>query len=112
MREGCIAGLPLWEMEELTWGEVTEVILARREGQRRQAQERSFIAYQQAGLIARAVTEGKMPEIYEVFPFWKEEEIREMKVERYRAIMERYAAQKVAKNEKKGGVKDAGENEQ
>lgn len=90
-------------MEAMTCGEVTETVLARREARRRKNQERSVIAYQQAGLIARGMVEGKLPEIYEVFPFWNEEEIREMKLEHWRAVMERYAAQKV-----KGGKQDEG----
>ena len=69
-----------------------ETILSHREGERRAAQRQAIVAYQQAGLIARALTGGKLPEIYEAFPFWEEEEIKEMKVEKYRSIMERYAS--------------------
>lgn len=76
----------------MTCGEVAETILSRREGERRRAQRQSVIAYQQAGLIAQALAAGRLPEIYEVFPYWEEEEIREMKLEKYRRIMERYAA--------------------
>lgn len=95
LREGCIAGLGPWELEEMTWGEILFFVESRREGERRRAQRRAFIAYQQAGLIAQAVAEGKLPEVYEVFPFWNEEEVREMKLERYRSMMERMAAQRV-----------------
>lgn len=97
VREGCVAGLRLWEMEEMTCGEIVETILAWREARRREAQDLAVIAFQQAGLIARAVMEGKLPEIYEAFPFWNEEEVREMKVAHWRAVMERHAAQKVKK---------------
>lgn len=87
-------------MEDMTCGEIVDTVLARREARRRQAQDQSVIAYQQAGLIARAVLEGKLPELYESFPFWTEEEVREMKLEHWRSVMERYAAQKV--NREKG----------
>ncbi|MCQ2441710.1 MAG: hypothetical protein MJ077_01075 [Oscillospiraceae bacterium] len=100
MKEGCIAGLDFWRMEDMTCGEIVDTVLARREARRRQAQDQSVIAYQQAGLIARAVLEGKLPELYESFPFWTEEEVREMKLEHWRSVMERYAAQKV--NREKG----------
>lgn len=90
-----MVGLSLAEMEEMTWGELIFVIEARQEGMRRRAQERSLIAYRQAGLIAQAVAEGHLPEIYDVFPFWSEEEIRGIKVERYRAVMERHAGRRI-----------------
>lgn len=90
----------------MTCGEAVETILARQEGHRRRMQDEAVVAYQQAGLIARAVVEGKMPEIYEVFPFWTEEEVRQMKLEHWKRVMERYAAQPV--NGGKEVKKDAG----
>lgn len=92
LHEGCIAGLSLEEMEEMTCGEVVETILARREGERRAAQRLSIIAYREAELMARALLTGRLPEVYEAFPFWEEEEIKRMKLEKYRKIMEAYAA--------------------
>ncbi len=91
-REGLIAGLNLFELEDMTWGEVLSVIEADRERQRRQMKDLSVIAYTQAGLTAQALTGGKIPELYELFPFWTEEEVQEMKVEKIRRVMERYAA--------------------
>lgn len=76
----------------MTCGEVVETILSRREGERRAAQRQSIIAYGEAGLFARALLGGKLPEVYEVFPFWEEEEVNRMKLEKYRRIMEAYAA--------------------
>lgn len=51
----------------------------------------ALIAYQQAGLNAAAMAGEKLPEIYEVFPLWEEAEVRRMKLERIRRIMERHA---------------------
>lgn len=79
-------------MEELTWGEAVETVLARREGERRRNQQRSVIAWVQAQLTGLAMAGEQLPEVWEAFPFWNEEEIKEMKLEKYRRIMERYAA--------------------
>lgn len=54
----------------------------------------AMIAYQQAGLMAGALSGERAPEIYEVFPLWSEETVRQMKLEKYRRIMERHAAVK------------------
>ncbi|MCD8146001.1 MAG: hypothetical protein LUD84_01780 [Clostridiales bacterium] len=91
IQEGEIAGIPPWELENLTWGEAAGVVRACRERERRRAQRQAAIAWQQAGLIAQAMTEGRMDEVYEVFPYWNEEEIRQRKVEKYRQMMERHA---------------------
>ena len=45
--------------------------------------------------------DAKVPEIYEAFPFWTDAEIREMKLEQYKALMQRVTA-------KKGVSADAG----
>ncbi|MCD8190550.1 MAG: hypothetical protein LUD78_10085 [Clostridiales bacterium] len=90
VQEGEIAGLSPWEVEELTWGEVARAVRAHGERERRVAQRQAVIAWQQAGLIAQALTEGKLDEVYEVFPYWNEEEIRQRKVEKYRRMLERH----------------------
>lgn len=55
---------------------------------------------QQVGLIALALCGKHLPEVYEAFPFWSEEEVREAKLAKYRRIMEQYAAREVSKNAK------------
>jgi hypothetical protein len=37
------------------------------------------------------VLEGKLDEVYECFPFWTEEETRELKLEKYRGMLEQMA---------------------
>ncbi|MCD8007931.1 MAG: hypothetical protein LUF68_03175 [Clostridiales bacterium] len=90
IQEGEIAGIPPWELEDLTWGEVAGAVRAQRERERRRAQQQAVIAWQQAGLIAQALTEGQLDEVYEIFSYWNEEEIRQWKVEKYRRMMERH----------------------
>lgn len=80
------------QAETLTWGEAVLFLRARREGERRRQQCAALIAWEQAGLIARAVLEGSLGEVYECFPFWTEEEVRALRVEKCRALLERMAA--------------------
>ncbi len=64
------------------------VIQARQDAERLHCQRLATIAYVQAALTARCVLEGRMGEAWEYFPFWSEEEIREMRVEKVRRMME------------------------
>lgn len=77
----------------MTCAEAAETVRAFREGERRRMQQLSMIAWAQAALTARALAGETLPEVYETFPFWEEDEIREAQVAHYRAVMERYAAQ-------------------
>ena len=72
---------------------------ARREGERRRSQCAALIAWEQAALTARAVLDGKLGEVYECFPFWTEEEIRALRVEKYRELLERMAGRGKEKRE-------------
>ncbi|MCD7803088.1 MAG: hypothetical protein LUH09_09380 [Clostridiales bacterium] len=81
-------------MEDWTQGEIIEQVQAYSERRRREGQQSSIVAAKQAeytGLMFSG--KGKqLPEIYELFPFWTEEEQKECKVQKYRHIMERWAA--------------------
>lgn len=103
-------GLLPWEAEELTQGELHLRLQAVRNRERRWAQETAVVAYHQMGLLGQVLAGGKAPELYEVFPLWDEAEIREMKVEKYRRIMERYAAAGGGgdKHEQSGRTADSG----
>lgn len=68
----------------------------------------AMIAYQQAGLIAAALAGEKVPEMYEVFPLWSEETVRQMKLEKYRRIMERHAAVKGGEDHGRGDSGSSG----
>ncbi|MCD8142012.1 MAG: hypothetical protein LUD83_01815 [Clostridiales bacterium] len=62
------------------------------ERERLRSQRQAIIALGQAQLTARAFGGGQLPEVWEVFPFWSEEEVRAARVEKYRRRMERHAA--------------------
>lgn len=63
---------------------------------RQEGKAAALVAMRQAELTALALGGKKLPEVYEAFPFWTEEEVRERKVEKYRRVMERYAAASAA----------------
>lgn len=79
-------------MWDWTVGEISDQVRGYRERRRREHQAESVIALQAACLTAHALCGGKIPEVYEIFPFWEEEEVKEAKLAKYRRIMERYAA--------------------
>lgn len=61
------------------------------QGYQNRLQRQSEIAYSLA-LLNNQLLGGKKPEIYEVFPFWTDDEVTEIKLAKYRQIMERHAA--------------------
>lgn len=84
------AGVPAREVEDWTEGE----LCAQAEGHRRHLQALAAMAYRET-LLSGAVFNPKMkrlPEVYEAFPFWTEDEIKDMKLQKYRAIMMRHVA--------------------
>ena len=91
-------GLTPPELEEWTFGEVLLLVRCRRKARRLRQQERSVIAWQQALLTARALSGGTPEPVYELFPFWEEEEKAALRLESCRALMERLAG--------RGGVSD------
>jgi hypothetical protein len=80
--------------EELTLGELAQVLEIGAERERRFLQALSLVAYRHAALTAQALAGQTLPAIGEAFPFWTEEELRQAKLEHYRRIMQRHAAQK------------------
>jgi hypothetical protein len=88
-----IAGVSPLELEEWTQGEVNAVIEAVRERRRREHKNRAVIAYNQAMVIGSLFAEGvTAPEIYDAFPFWTEAEIKQMQLEKYKALMQRWSS--------------------
>lgn len=77
-------------MEDWTLGELSRQI----ESCRRRLQTQAAIAYREAMLTGATVFSGGkgLPEVYEVFHFWTEDEVKNMKLSKYRAIMGRYVA--------------------
>lgn len=83
------------EAEDWTAGELLEAVRGAQDRDRALCQALSLIAYRQAGLLADLFSGRRPGEVYEVFPFWGEEEVRALQVEKYRRIMLRHAAQEV-----------------
>lgn len=73
------------------------------ERERRQGKLLAVAAMRQAELTARALGGGRLPEVWEAFPFWTEEEIQGMRLQKYRHIMERYAASGAGSPQKHNG---------
>lgn len=71
---------------------MTSLIRAYRERKRRDGKNLSVVAAGCAQYVAAYLGGGQVPDLSEVFPFWTDEERKQMKVEKYRRIMERYAA--------------------
>lgn len=65
-----------------------------RERQRRAHQAESVIAARAAyyGALSLSGNGKPLPEVYDLFPFWTEEEVKECRIEKYRAILMRHAA--------------------
>lgn len=85
------------EGEELTFGELQERMERAELRQRRWLQQLSLIAYRHAVLVAQVLSGQSLPSVEEAFPFWTEEELKELRLSRYRSMMERLAAQKQGK---------------
>lgn len=60
-----------------------------REGERRWFQQRALAAWGEMLLRGYQLAGRRPPELYEVFPFWNRDEVNEMKVEKYRRMLER-----------------------
>lgn len=87
-------------MDDLTDFEIGVIARAYRERQRREHQALAVIEHTHALMVGQVFSPGShVPPVYEAFPFWTEEEIKEMKVAKYKAIMQRHAAAKVKRDE-------------
>lgn len=67
------------ETDELSPAELTAYFEAGRKREQRQA----FMLHTHAALC-RAAMDGKLPEVWETFPFWEQKEIYQIKAERMR----------------------------
>lgn len=99
IQEGVIAGIPAIDVEDWTIGEIRAQVLAYHERKRREEKTRAHIATGEAVMIGYQFSNGKAaPDLWEVFPFWTEEEVKEARLEKYRRIMEKYTAAGGGKN--------------
>lgn len=81
-----IYGLSPTETEERSPAELLAYINAGRLKDQRQA----FMLYSHA-YLNRMSMDGKLPEIWEVFPFWSDEEIARFRMERSRSILMKHS---------------------
>lgn len=80
------------ELEDWTWGELISWLEGLEQRQRQQLQALSVIAWRAARLTAGFLA-GETPEpVYELFPFWTEEEQKSLRLAHYRSLMEGLAA--------------------
>jgi hypothetical protein len=86
------AGVSPRESEDWSWGELLAAIRGLRLRQREAGQQQALIAYGQAQLTACALGGGRLPQPWETFPFWTEEEVKAARLAHYRRMMEGYAA--------------------
>lgn len=76
------------EIYNATWGEVIEFVNASRERKRREYQNLAVIAKAEAYLTAVYLSgDGKDIEIYDVFPYWTQDEIATLKVQKYKNML-------------------------
>lgn len=88
--------------EELTFGELMELLELAEERERRFLQQLSMVAYRHALLTARALAGKDLPPLGEAFPFWTQEELRQAKLEHCRRVMERLAGRREDGNGQQG----------
>ncbi|MCD8190343.1 MAG: hypothetical protein LUD78_09035 [Clostridiales bacterium] len=69
-------------------GEIIEQVQAKTERDRREHQQQATIAMRQAEITAMAVRGGQqLPNLWEAFPYWTAEEVKEMRVAKYKAML-------------------------
>ena len=88
--------------EELTFGELAQVLELGAERERRFLQALSLVAYRHAALTARALAGRPLPPVGEAFPFWTQEELMEAKAEKCRQALERRAVMREREEEDNG----------
>ncbi len=96
-----MAGIPAAEVWGWTAGEVAQQVQAVSERDRREHQAQAALAAGQAmytGYVLNGKKGQELPEFYELFPFWTEEEIRQIRIEKIKTTMNRLANRK-----RKGG---------
>lgn len=84
--------MPILELDDWTWGEMLSQIDAYNERKRRESKVMAAIAAGGARYVASYMGGGRAPDLAEVFPFWSDEEVKELKLSKYRKMMEKLAA--------------------
>lgn len=80
IREGRIAGIPFFDVYNYTQGEIKEFVDAKNEADRRDLKNQAVVASKHAMLVSANVAGADVGKIYDVFPFWTEDEINEFRL--------------------------------
>lgn len=91
IREGRIAGIPFFDIYDYTQGEIAEFVEAKNEADRREYKMQSVIASKQAMLISANFAGTDLGQIYDVFPFWTDEEINEFRLAQVYAFFNKHS---------------------
>ncbi len=89
-----MAGRSPVELEDWTWGELLVLIRAFQKGERQRYQSLSVIAWRGAIVTAQALAGEKVEAVYDLFPFWEENEKKQLRLERLKEQMSRIAGGK------------------
>lgn len=91
--EALISGVGIFDINSYTFGELISVVNAYRERQRRENQDKAVIAMRQAQLITAYIAgKGSDLKVYDIFPYFTNEEKKDMLLAEYKAKMLRIAA--------------------
>ena len=91
IREGRIAGIPFFDIYSYTQGEIQEFVEAKNEADRRDLKMQAVVASRHAMLVSANVAGADAGKIYEVFPFWTNEEINEFRLAEVYSFFQRNA---------------------
>lgn len=91
-------GIEYFEAENYTWGELIDYINVVCERNRRHYQNMSLIAFKTADIISSWVFKKDECNVADIYPYWNDEEKKQIQVEKYRNIMMQHASQKISKN--------------
>lgn len=89
-----MAGRSPLELEDWTWGELCLCVRAFQKGERQRYQALSVIAWREGLVTAQALAGEKVEMVYDLFPFWEEDEKNQLRLERLRQMMSRLAGGK------------------
>lgn len=93
INEALISGVGIFDINSYTFGELISVVNAYRERQRRENQDKAVIAMRQAQLITAYIAgKGSDLKVYDVFPYFSNEEKKDMLLAEYKAKMIQIAA--------------------
>lgn len=93
MEEALISGVNFFEIGNYTFGELISVVKAFHERKRRENQDKALIAMRQAQLMTAYIAgKGSDYKVYDIFPYFTNEEKEEMLLAEYKAKMFKIAA--------------------